>query len=398
MSNECSTIVWKRDFGNSNRKVIAARLADHADDEGRGIWPSVERIAAQCNVSDRTVQRVLASFVSEGVLVLVDEGGRGPRSTRRYDFDMGVVSALPMAQWGPENLQNKGDTVSPLENGKGDSQSPKGDNPDEKGCHGVTQTTIEPPVEPSPEREARERGQEDRKAVERSFERAWQAWPTSVSDSRPAALKAWLALSQPERESAFAEMARWLEANRTSGRKHVPAFGSYLADKRWENLPPAQDPEKPLNVEAKPFGPWWMAARLKCLLRGPTMTPAGLTSFERSLVADGKADEGELMRAKIAKTGWPTINAMHDRAANRQGVTVATALEHLAAMMEAVPVGSEIYVGWRALHEAKGWPWLPDPGDQRVVYFPAGGPEALDAFEAAIRGNQNDAGGREAAE
>ena len=97
MSNECSTVVWKRDFGNATRKVIAARLADHADDEGRGIWPSVDRVAAQCNSSCRTVQRTLAAFVTEGILKVVSEGGRGPGSTTRYDFDMAVIRSLPLA-------------------------------------------------------------------------------------------------------------------------------------------------------------------------------------------------------------------------------------------------------------------------------------------------------------
>jgi hypothetical protein len=142
----------------------------------------------------------------------------------------------------------------------------------------------------------------------------------------------------------------------------------------------------------------WQVARLKQLLAGPTMTPAGLTSFERSMVADGKADEGDLLRQKLAKSGYPIVNHIHDKAANRQGISVAVTLEPYAALMVPLPVGCDAYESWRALHEARGWPWLPDPGDQRVVYFPAGGPEALDAFEAAIRGNQNDAGGREAAE
>ncbi|TIR81414.1 MAG: helix-turn-helix domain-containing protein, partial [Mesorhizobium sp.] len=50
---------------------------------------------------------------------------------------------------------------------------------------------------------------------------------------------------------------------------------------------------------------------------------------------------------------------------------------------------------WKALFQQRGWPWLPDPG--RVAYFPVGGPDGLEAFEQAVRGN-HDAGGREAAE
>jgi hypothetical protein len=104
------------------------------------------------------------------------------------------------------------------------------------------------------------------------------------------------------------------------------------------------------------------------------------------------------MRTKQAKCGWPAINALHDRAAHRQGVTVSMALQPLTDMMEAVPVGSERYAEWQVEHEMRGWPWLPDPGEQRVVFFPAGGPGALAAFEAKIRGNGHDGGRCEAAE
>ena len=69
----------------------------------------------------------------------------------------------------------------------------------------------------------------------------------------------------------------------------------------------------------------------------------------------------------------------------------------LGEAMEQVRVGSERWDAWQRLHAARGWPWLPDPGDQQWVYFPAGGPERLGEFEAAVRG-EDDAGGREAAE
>jgi hypothetical protein len=59
-----------------------------------------------------------------------------------------------------------------------------------------------------------------------------------------------------------------------------------------------------------------------------------------------------------------------------------------------VPVDSELFTVWRAEHARRGWPWIPDPGGMRVVYFPRGGPEGLEAFEAAMQAGQ----AREAAE
>lgn len=83
MSNKCCDLAWERNFGSPQRKVIAMRLADHADSDGRGIWPSVERTAAECCLSVRTVQRVLKTFVEEGLLKVVHEGGKGRFDTRR---------------------------------------------------------------------------------------------------------------------------------------------------------------------------------------------------------------------------------------------------------------------------------------------------------------------------
>ncbi|CTQ55357.1 hypothetical protein LP7551_03898 [Roseibium album] len=154
MSFHCSNMVWERDFGTPHRKVIAARLADHADSNGCGIWPSVERIAAECCLSVRTVQRVLKDFVKEGLLVIVAEGGKGPGSPRHYDFDMTVLAKLPLVNWGKKARETpvknnekhkplKGDNQSPIDPAKGVSVSTMGDSVSQDGCQGVTQTINE---------------------------------------------------------------------------------------------------------------------------------------------------------------------------------------------------------------------------------------------------------------
>ena len=171
MSNECTTIAWKRKFGSKARKTVAIRLADHADEDGCGIWPSVERVAAQCELSARTVQRALKDFVAEGLLIVVIEGGHGRHSATRYDFDMARLKALPEVVWGEKRTveideifdeidETKGDTMSPLEGFKGDIGDAKGDIGDAKGDIGDAKgdmvspkpsynhhiTTIEPSV------------------------------------------------------------------------------------------------------------------------------------------------------------------------------------------------------------------------------------------------------------
>lgn len=400
-------IGFRADMGTCVRKLVLLKLIDACEDDGTRIFPAIATIARAAQCSTRQVQRELRAFLDAGLITVVKEGGKGPRSTTEYALDLDLLTRLGREGWATVvngAASDKGDTVSPLEDEeKGDSGDPlrvtsetdKGD----KLCH---PTPPDPSPDPSIEREARARGQEgqtetaeSRKVVERAFERAWQRWPTSVSDSRPAAWKAWLGLSADERTAAAADMDRWLEANRTSGRRLVPAFGSYLAGKRWENLPPPSEP-RPVALDAPAFGPLWMAARLKQFALVPPATPAGLTAVERMLVESGKANLGDLMRGKRVRDGWPAVNRMHERARFGQGVAVAPELEPLAALMEPVPVGSERYAEWEVEHERRGWPWLPDPGAQRVVYFPAGGPgEGMRRFEQAVRG-EDDAGERKA--
>ncbi|CTQ56332.1 hypothetical protein LP7551_04892 [Roseibium album] len=160
MSFKCSDMVWERDFGTPHRKIVAARLADRADDNGCGIWPSIERTAAECNLSRRTVQRVLKDFVKEGLLVIVAKGGKGPGSPRHYDFDLTVLAKLPLVKWGKKaretldknnekNKPLKGDTKSPIDPAKGVSVSNKGVCVSSNGCLPVAQTINEPSEESS---------------------------------------------------------------------------------------------------------------------------------------------------------------------------------------------------------------------------------------------------------
>lgn len=225
------------------------------------------------------------------------------------------------------------------------------------------------------EREARAGEREDvgdaggRALGERAFRRAFAAWPTYVADSEPAARAAWNRLSPEDRLVAVDRQADYVEAaGKAGGRKTICAFGVYLAEKRWEKLPARV--AQPFNEYAPPFGPVW-----------------GGWVWGHFVTAHAEAAKG-----------WPLIVGLFKRAAMRQGAKFAEHLHERAQLMEAVPVGSVMFEAWRAEHDRRGWLWIPDPGEQRVVYFPAGGPAGLGAFEAALRGQADDGGGREAAE
>lgn len=129
MSIKIMSAVWDLDLPR-DEKIVLLAFADHADDDGV-CWPAVERIAQKCGYSPRSIQRKLGPLQDRGLLVEMDPafvGGRG--QMRRFQV-----------------VPEKGDKLAPLQNGKGDKLSLKGDNSVVR--KGDTAMSPEPSLEPS---------------------------------------------------------------------------------------------------------------------------------------------------------------------------------------------------------------------------------------------------------
>ncbi len=63
------SVVWKREVGSAVEKLVLLKLADNANDEGEA-WPLQATIAAQCEVSERTVRTAIASLEYKGMLTV----------------------------------------------------------------------------------------------------------------------------------------------------------------------------------------------------------------------------------------------------------------------------------------------------------------------------------------
>jgi hypothetical protein len=348
-----------------------------------GCFPSQDYICSKTNLGERAVRDQLAHLRARN-LINWDAAREGQRrGSNRYSLAF-------EAEFQPANSAGREDAFS---TGKIEQSQPA--DSDTLNRQNLPPNPVREPVK-EPQREARERETENPKEVEKWLKRVHPSWPSFVADSGKTAFQAAMALSPDERDAAADRMADYLKAEKANGGRC--AFGVYLSEKRWERLAPKPvEPEKPAYAPA--FGPVWAGIRMRNLITGQKAFPA-LKGWELRAIEEGTLNRESAARSARQNGGWPVVNAMHAKAGERgQGqYGHGPEDERLGKLCEFVPIGTDCWNAWKAEHELRGWPWLPDPGTMRGAYFPAGGPGALDAFEAAVRGTQDDAGGREAAE
>ncbi len=106
------------------------------------------------------------------------------------------------------------------------------------------------------------------------------------------------------------------------------------------------------------------------------------------MTADGRLEfpegfEAAEMKRRIAEAGYPEVNRLHQQAVDCGRGTAPAAFLPLKDLMEAVPVGSDMWQRWQDFDAARGYPPVPPPGKHPVVYYPRGGPEAFEGFADA---------------
>lgn len=110
MSLKVSQLVWRARLP-STQKLVAARLADFADDDGCRVYPSNARVARECGLSDRAVREACRALEACGVLVLVAAERPGQHMPREYRFDLESLGRME---------KDRGDTP----NGRGNHVPP----------------------------------------------------------------------------------------------------------------------------------------------------------------------------------------------------------------------------------------------------------------------------------
>jgi helix-turn-helix protein len=90
MSAKASGRVWDLDLPHNKRLVLLA-MVDHADHEGRNIYPSTDLIAWKTGYSFRQVQRIIDMLIEDGILVVIKEARQQRPATYAFNFKAGTT-------------------------------------------------------------------------------------------------------------------------------------------------------------------------------------------------------------------------------------------------------------------------------------------------------------------
>jgi hypothetical protein len=365
--------LFKMNLGGCNRKLLAVRLADFADDDGRGIYPSVARLAAETELSERTVQRILADFVKEGILVVVKEATGRPGIANAYDYDLGCLFSY--------NPGQTGDRVSPVKDGQGVTiERETGDKRNIDGCQGDTRTVIEPPLEPLSEREgASAIPDEDPKKVERKFKAWYPTWPIYLQSSERAARSAFFALTPEERAECIAKTPAFIAAVRATKQAKFTYAAVYLSERAWRRMEDPQDEIGPSTTHA-PFSRPWVALLLAEVLKPMATAWPVMTAYQRHQASSSSEAARVVEMERRSKYGWPKASQM---VSEQKPATVPALLVGISEQFTGVDPKSDLAASWKAMAERMGWPW-PTSGFNRLQ-LPAGQPDdAIAEFQKRL--------------
>lgn len=265
---------------------------------------------------------------------------------------------------------------------------------------------------------------EDLRQIEKQFDglmigRHGNPWPKVLKSSRKWALERFLELTPEERKLAEERRDAYLAAcpkiksGDDKGKPDCVALGVYIRDKMFnyvEAISP-RDVRKQAKSKVPPFGPAWSGLRFVLLARGPIALPPpetdprdatrqtfqtlqranparALAYLERKGVTIGEHGQPVFPpdfleaeeRRRVMAEGFPEVNRLHEAASHRATIETEADISRFSALCEPVPVGSEMWWEWADEHARRGWPWVPDPEQMRIVYFPKGGPRGLQEF------------------
>lgn len=122
-------------------KLTLCAMADHANDDGDGVWPGNTKLARKTSQSVRNLQRHLRSLQRAGLIAPVKhaQGGRG--FAVEWAINADLVYAVARANGWTQRTRRTTTRVSPF---------PAGNHDNTAGNHDTTGTESVTPVSPQP--------------------------------------------------------------------------------------------------------------------------------------------------------------------------------------------------------------------------------------------------------
>lgn len=85
MSIKVCNLVWAHPDLGTSAKLVLLRMADHCDNDGDSLYPSIASLARDCCMSEKQARRHVHSLIRDGYLEVVgNETGGAPGTTRHY--------------------------------------------------------------------------------------------------------------------------------------------------------------------------------------------------------------------------------------------------------------------------------------------------------------------------
>lgn len=306
MSIKVMSMVFDRYPSGGMERLLALAMADHASDDGRRIWPSVDELARKTMQSRSSVQRQIRRMVATGWLIQVRTATGRPGITNEYRIcpewieggevptPARGVSLTPLDDVPPAEVIHTGVNLTPVpEPERGVTTDERGVNRGERGVTAMTPESSEPSMNQSPLPPG---------GGATGFDELFAIYPNhdnrSKAERRYRRLAPTAALQQTMRSAIEAQRLskRWTKDDG----EFVPEFATWLRNERWRDEPRA--PGAPSTTA----GAW-------------DETRSGIDAKARSL---GLAPWDEAAFSVGRGENYPAFTARVKRAAERAGEAV----------------------------------------------------------------------------
>ncbi|WP_413711762.1 helix-turn-helix domain-containing protein [Rhizobium sp. Rhizsp82] len=195
-------------------KLVLQALASHLNDMGGPMFPSQERLAKLCSLSERSVITHLQIAEDEGWIVASKremKGSKWAANEHVARWPDGVKEIHPATTCGVKDVHLGGEPAS---------------------CGGVKEVHTNSPSEHSNEPSNKAR-------VETDFAEFWSAYPNKVG--KPRALSAWKT-KKPDLSTVLASLRRWKASDqwtKDDGR-YIPHPTTWLNREGWNDVIPGE--------------------------------------------------------------------------------------------------------------------------------------------------------------